>query len=268
MLASMVSTVVTWIPMALALAAAAVCVAAERRRPAARRDMARAYLFAGGLLAVAFALSPWLDELADRLLSAHMFEHLVLTCVAAPLLAFGDPLVRFHRHVRTPVARGASRRLSRAVRSPAIGAAAAIATMWFWHAPALYDAARRHAPLHALEHLSFLVTGIMLWYAAVARPLRTGRLLGTGLIALVVSSVTSGALGALLAFSSRPWYADYSRQASSLRTAVVDQQLAGILMWLGTMPLLLAASLALGARLIRDTERTPLLVPVGVGQEP
>jgi cytochrome c oxidase assembly factor CtaG len=118
--------------------------------------------------------------------------------------------------------------------------------------------------LHGFEHLWFLVTGVVLWHAAVATPLRTGRRIGQGLLALVASSVAIGALGALLLFSGRPWYPDYAAHAISTEVALTDQQIAGVMMWLATTPLLLAAAVALGARLLVDAERrAPALVPVG-----
>lgn len=249
-------------PLVLVGLAITVLVA-ERRWPAHRRHMASAQAFAAGLGAIALALSPPSDAMADRLLSAHMLQHLMLASVAAPLLAFGDPFFRLQRYLpHRPGGGAAVRRARRVCGNAPLAAAVAVVATWVWHAPGLYDAARRNVALHTVEHVCFLVAGVVLWHAAVAAPLRTGRRAGQGLLALVASSVAIGALGALLAFSTRPWYPDYAARAVSVEVALTDQQVAGVLMWLATTPLLLAAAVALGARLLADAERrAPDLLP-------
>src|SRR4029079_7775238 len=49
--------------------------------------------FATGWLALVIALSPPLDEWSEQWLAAHMVQHELLMVVAAPLVAFGAPLV-------------------------------------------------------------------------------------------------------------------------------------------------------------------------------
>jgi cytochrome c oxidase assembly factor CtaG len=67
----------------------------------------------------------------------------------------------------------------------------------------------------------------------------------------------SGALGALMAFSSSPWYAGYA--ASGLDafglTPAEDQQLAGLLMWVPGGLVHAGAGLALLARRLGDGRR-------------
>jgi cytochrome c oxidase assembly factor CtaG len=52
-------------------------------------------------------------------------------------------------------------------------------------------------------------------------------------LCLVVTSIVSGALGALMAFATSPWYAGYARlgMAPFGLTPSEDQQIAGLLMW-------------------------------------
>ena len=51
---------------------------------------------------------------------------------------------------------------------------------------------------------------------------------------LFVTSLVGGALGALMSFSSSPWYADYAAMGMSGigLDPVADQQLAGLVMWI------------------------------------
>ena len=52
-----------------------------------------ALAFASGWMAIALALSPPVDELADTWQFAHMVQHELLMVVAAPLVAAGAPLI-------------------------------------------------------------------------------------------------------------------------------------------------------------------------------
>ncbi len=65
----------------------------------------------------------------------------------------------------------------------------------------------------------------------------------------------TSALGALLTFSSRPWYARYVASGGGTLTPLEDQQLAGLIMWVPGGVVLLAAALALVAVMLRDAER-------------
>jgi putative membrane protein len=104
-------------------------------------------------------------------------------------------------------------------------------SLWLWHAPKLFDLALANPGWHIVQHLSFLVTALLFWWAVLhGRERRVGIAVGC----LFFTATVSGALGALMAFSSSPWYAGYA--ASGLDafglTPAEDQQLAGLLMWI------------------------------------
>jgi cytochrome c2 len=120
-----------------------------------------------------------------------------------------------------------------------------------WHLPSLYEATLRSEAAHAAQHASFLVTAVIFWWALLrggARPRR-----GAAVLALFVTTVYTGGLGALLTVSETPWYTAYGDAAAAWGlTPLEDQQLAGIIMWMpGAGPYLLAA-LMLVAGWIRD----------------
>lgn len=52
-------------------------------------------------------------------------------------------------------------------------------------------------------------------------------------LCLFATSIVTGALGALMAFSSSPWYAGYARigMAPLGLAPAEDQQIAGLIMW-------------------------------------
>ena len=82
-----------------------------------------------------------------------------------------------------------------------------------------------------LQHACFLVSALLFW-SAMLHPRLGRRALGLAAVCLFVTSVVSGALGALMASSDSPWYAGYARlnlTAFGLNPAE-DQQLVGLLM--------------------------------------
>jgi putative membrane protein len=120
----------------------------------------RRVCFAAGLVVLAVALSTPVDELADQLLVAHMAEHLLIGDVAALLLVLGmtGPLLAPVLRIRT-VAR------LRVLAHPVVAIVVWGVNFYFWHTPALYQAALRHDLVHAIEHATFLGFGIAVWMA-------------------------------------------------------------------------------------------------------
>jgi cytochrome c oxidase assembly factor CtaG len=99
--------------------------------------------------------------------------------------------------------------------------------------PWLFDRALQSSGWHIAQHLSFLVTSLIFWWAMLhPRGGRSGY--GTSAACLFVTSLVGGALGALMAFSGSPWYAPYAAMGMSGigLDPVADQQLAGLLMWI------------------------------------
>lgn len=84
---------------------------------------------------------------------------------------------------------------------------------------------------HIAQHISFVVASLLFW-VAMLRPRRGGYLLSAA--CLFVTSLIEGALGALMALSTSPWYASYARMDLSGigLDPTTDQQLAGLLMWI------------------------------------
>jgi cytochrome c2 len=127
--------------------------------------------------------------------------------------------------------------------------------LWVWHLPVLYEAALRHDGIHALQHLSFVVTASTFWWAMVHG--RYGRMgYGVAVVYVFLTAVHSGGLGALLTLAPSPWYGDYVRQASAWRIdALGDQQLAGLLMWIPAGVVFIVLGLALFAAWMGEAER-------------
>ncbi len=208
----------------------------RRRQTGVNRRGRVAAFAAGWLVALLSVVSP-VAGLAGDLLWVHMVQHLLMTVVAAPLLALGAPQATIRRAL-TPGARHALARLVRRAslrrRSwapPPVMVAAAVhaAALWVWHAPALYDLAATNAAVHLLEHVVFVGTAVWFWSAVVATTRRDRRQHALATLSLGGLIAQGGVLGALMTFAPRSVYAAYDG-ARGL-TALQDQQMAGTLMW-------------------------------------
>ena len=253
-----------WITVPLLLSAALFVAGWVRLRGRSRQGVdrltRRAALFAGGWLTLAGALVSPLHQAGERAFSFHMLEHEMLMLLAAPLLVLSEPLGAMIWAFPTAARRGlgAAARwpplsaLWRTFTDPVTATLVQAAALWLWHAPSLFDRALASDGWHVAQHVSFLLTALFFW-TAMLRP-GPGRR-GLAVLCLFATSVVSGALGALMAFSESPWYAGYAAMgmAPSGLTPAEDQQIAGLLMWIPGGLVHAGAALALvGAALKAD----------------
>jgi putative membrane protein len=226
-------------------------------------DERRAASFFAGLAVVAVALVSPVHHAGDQLLSAHMLQHLLLVMVGAPLLALGAPQLPFRLAVpsgwrtalglyaRLPGVRAAGRALSHPASAWIVG----VATLWAWHLPALYDAALRDQSVHTLEHLSFLASAVLFWWVVLS-PGRRRTSPGTDVLFVFTAGMANGALGALFTFGTSPIYPRYVPRAAVLGvSALADQQLAGLVMWIPAGMVSLGVASWLFVRWLRVVER-------------
>jgi putative membrane protein len=211
-----------------------------RLRRRGRRDHAgwsRAGLFALAVALVFLALDSPLDAVADDyLLSAHMLEHVVIgdLAIALGMLAVRGPLILFMLPAPVLSRLGRSRPLRRALRAvtgPWFAVPLWAATLWAWHVPRLYDYAAGHQAVHELQHVSFMVSGLLVWNLLID-PARTNRLTVPGRIGVAVAVFLLGdpVMGALL--DGRASYPRYAGQPDRLLglSAQADQHLAAVVM--------------------------------------
>jgi putative membrane protein len=249
-------------PLLVALSWYALGALQLRRRATATSAHRRsALLFLAGWGVLAAALVTPLHEAGERAFSAHMLEHELLMLAAAPLLVLSRPLGVALWALPPPMRGGAVAFghgigiLWRALTAPVVATVLQALALWLWHAPRLFDLALAHEGWHVVQHLSFLGSALLFWWAMLCG--RGERRLGLAIGCLFFTAVVSGALGALMAFSSSPWYAGYA--ASGLDafglTPAEDQQLAGLLMWVPGGLVHACAGLALLARRLGDDHR-------------
>lgn len=221
--------------------------------------------FFAGLGALELALASPIDTLGDRyLFSVHMVQHMLLTLAVAPLLVAGTPPDVLRRALDRP----ALGRPARLLGYPLVAWVLGVGALWAWHAPLLYNAALADLRLHIVQHLSFLVTGVIFWWPVLA-PLPEARLRPLpGMLYLLAAMLACSGLGIVLAFAAPDLYPAYLAPADRfgilplLRSGwglspEADQQLGGLLMWVVGMLVYLGAILGLLARWYREAERRP-----------
>jgi cytochrome c oxidase assembly factor CtaG len=195
----------------------------------------------GGLLALWVAVGSPLAAYDDELLSVHMVQHLLLSVVAAPLLLLGAPaLPVLHgmpwivlRGVATLLRRPSVRALGRTFAQPVVCWSLAMAVFIGWHTPAIFDLALRSERWHAVEHASFLASGLLFWWPVVQPwPSKTIWPRWSIPLYLFLATLPCDALSAFLAFSDRVVYSGYLSAPYAGLTALQDQERAGALMWL------------------------------------
>jgi putative membrane protein len=236
------------------------------RRAGPGRDVRRseAIAFGAGLAVLAGMLVLRLHALGRLHFAPHMLEHGLLTMVAAPLLAAGRPGVPYllglpwswRRQVGRFLANGVLRRFWRRLVHPGVAWALHGGALWLWHAPLLFEAALESEAVHYLQHLTLLVTALLFWASLLPRR-ADARSRIVAVFSLFTTSIHATLLGALLTLSPTVWYARYAgTEASGGLSALEDQQLAGLIMWVPFGVVYLGAALALLAALLRE-DRAP-----------
>lgn len=239
------------------------------RIPAALSKLHVASFLAGEIVLLAALVSP-LEVVTGLLLSAHMAQHLLLLTVAPLLLLAGRPHIAFawalpRPWIETIALNGGwylPRQIVLTVGRPLPATVLHGAALWVWHAPAAFDAALRSPVLHWLEHAMFLGTAIIFWRGIIGAA-RVSSTTAAAMLAMLITIIHSGFLGALLTFAPRPLYETYASTLPAFGMAALqDQQLAGLLMWVPAALFYIAAAMLLAWRLLADGEDDrPLRLP-------
>jgi cytochrome c oxidase assembly factor CtaG len=221
----------------------------------------RGLSFGAGLATLLLATQSGIDTYDDRLLSAHMVQHLLLLTVAPPLLLGGRPLLLALRALAPPRRRTLAAALARArpLSSPWVALPVFAVVVLASHLRFFFDATLTHPLLHDAEHLAYLFAGLLLFTPLLdADPLARGRLDGLGRVFYLLAAMPPMALiGAYLNRATSVVYPPYAAPAHVLGiSAVLDERQAGAIMWVGAGVVLIAVGLwsALAA-MVREERR-------------
>lgn len=128
--------------------------------------------FVAGLACWALALSGPVGSLSDKLFTAHMAEHILLAEIGAPLilLAIRSPVLVFLLPRPALVALARRRRLRSAlrfVRQPQVAVLIYAVVLYGWHFRFAFEGALRSEVWHAVQHGSFIVISLLVWWPAL-----------------------------------------------------------------------------------------------------
>jgi putative membrane protein len=209
------------------------------------------------------SILPPLDSLSLQLFSVHMIQHELMMLVGAPLLIFGRPLQRCVAGLPAASRHAAARALQspatssawRALTAPLVAWTLHGLAIWVWHLPALYDAAVGNEGIHTLQHAMFVGTSALFWWGMLyGRYGRAGY--GAAVFYVFLTVVHTGILGAMVTLAPVPLYPFYSAPAATRGIDVlVDQQRAGLLMWIPAGLVMTVLGLALFAAWLGESER-------------
>src|SRR4051812_48233286 len=214
--------------------------------------------FVASLVVILVALVSPLDRLGeDYLFSAHMVQHLLLGDVA-PLLM----LLALSRVIMRPL----TRRLQSVERAlgplahPACALVLWLALIYFWHIPALYDAALRHSPVHALQHVSFFTAGLLVWWPLIQPVPMRNRLTGMWTFGYIgAAKLGLASLGMWLTWTTTVAYTYYQQVPRVWGlSALSDQNVGGAIMMIEQSVLLVTVLAVLFGRMLAQSEQDEL----------
>jgi putative membrane protein len=224
--------------VALLLLAAGLHVRATRRlgRRGFHVPAWQTVAWMAGLLLVGVALASPVDTLSEELLSLHMAQHLLIADLAAPLLLAG---MRWPVHVHllpkpvlVPLARArVVRRAFAVLRRPLVAVPVYVLVLYAWHLEVLFEAALEIPAVHALQHQSFVLISVLVWWAALEPTRRHLRGELWKIPHVLAARVGGMFLGMAFILMRSPAYDPYrTTTVEHGLSPVEDQQLAGALM--------------------------------------
>lgn len=228
------------LPLVVCGAAALLYALGRRGKPRVWREVS---FYSGVVLAFVVLERPF-DDWADKWLSVHMAQHIVLMTVVPPLVVLGRPWprmwlpfpLRTRRAVGGTLSRSSSfRRSAGFLKRPWVALSVQYVMVALWHVPQLYDAAARNEWIHVLEHVCFVVPALVFWGALLgAAPVRARIDDLHRSLWFVAAMIPSWILAIVLAYATKPIYAAYP--------SLTDQGLAAGVMWVpGSLTYFIAA---------------------------
>ncbi len=190
---------------------------------------------------------------AGYLSSVHMLQYMIYTLGAAPLLILGTPSWMLERIMEVTRSRAAVRALSRPLVAAVLFNVVLIAT----HAPVTVDTLRSTQVGNFALDMVWLASGFLLWMPVIS-PIDEFR--ARSAPARLVYLFCAAALipmipGGFIAFSPQPLYGTYELAPRVGPSALDDQQMAGVLMKIGNLPVIWAVMAVIWFRWFEREQR-------------
>ncbi len=197
-----------------------------------------------GLFLIGFALISPIDTIGEvYLFSFHMIQHLFLMYITPPLLLLGRPFtfvisaIPSRYRIKLKFLFDPNRFVRKTLKfltNPFNAFIMSSLILWGWHWPDAYILAIENDLIHDIEHVTMFLSGLFFFWAILGSPPQTTQInTDEGRVIYLLAGATQGMiLGALITFSDTiiyHWYA-HARRLWGI-TPLLDQQLAGIIMW-------------------------------------
>lgn len=203
---------------------------------------ARRISFAAGLATVVLALMSPIGVLADDyLLSVHMLQHILLTIAVPILLLLGIPAWMYD-----PVRQAFGGKLWvvwRVLTMPVLAFVLFQLPYSVYHVPFAYDLSLQYLPVHIAAHGFLIFAAILSWWPVLAPSQELGKAApAIAMIYLFVQTLPGQIVGALITYADHVLYPSYLSAGRVFgMSAAIDQQVGGLIMWIGTSSIYLAA---------------------------
>jgi putative membrane protein len=183
-----------------------------------------------GAFTIFIALVSPIDEIGDHyLFSVHMLQHLLLTLAMPPLLLLGTPdwLLRPLLQAK-PIAR-----VARFLTRPTIALALFNVVFAAYHIPSIYDFTLHNEPAHITAHLLLMATATITWMPILSPLPEFPRLsYPLQIFYLFLEAIPPTILASLITFAGDVIYPTYASACRFGVSALEDQQVAGLVMWI------------------------------------
>ena len=196
-------------------------------------------LFSLGVFVIFIALLSPLHALSDDyMFSAHMVQHVLLTLISPPLLILGIPNWLVSPLFKSPV----TKKVAKIILHPIAAVIIFNVIFSIWHLPTLYGLSVTYHSIHIIEHLLFIIAAFVMWWPLCSNSIEMPRLsYPLQIIYLFVMSLAQIIVFGIVTFAPEPIYDHYINAPKLFGvSALVDQQLGGIIMKVGSGFLFLA----------------------------
>ncbi len=185
----------------------------------------------GSLVALVLAVSPPLAGAAQRYAVFETVQYCLLAVVVPALAVVGAPW-RLLGLSSLLERLDASRARRRTIRRAAIELVPALAALVAWRTPALVDRLQQHPFLLALEAVTLLPAGALIWLDCVASPPLLPRLSPLGRLPVAaVSMWTLWILAYIVGMATSDSYPAFAHVAGRRLSTAADLQLTAGVMW-------------------------------------
>ncbi len=214
--------------------------------PVLRRE---GVLFQLGLLLVLLALVTPLGYYSDQYIWVRAVQTLVVAVVGPGLMVLGAPWLAFRQLWRPGSSEPTADTVTAVpfwVSRPTAAVIAFNVVFAGWQVPYLFDLAKANSAVALAEHASFVAAGLLLWLQLISsRPLTAPGTPLRRVVSVIWTVGVSTVLGMVLVFGNNVLYPVYANPAHHIMTVLNDQQLAGAVLWMGMLPPLVTAAVAL-----------------------